>query len=142
LFKRVGIYDTVEIDDGEAAPKKARTKAMKVAGGGKKASRATSAGVKKARVKKSKGNKGWRDDKSSDKIIKKRPAASRPAMSVRPTPYNGGKIYFAKAKNAFRVYLRKRDRVEKQVHVGSADIGAKKSAWQYACGLIETDPRE
>ena len=77
----------------------------------------------------------------AQKMIKKRPASKRPPMTTKPTSYGKGKIYFTKAKNAFRVYVRSRDRVEKHVQVGEPTPANKASAWQYACGLIESDPR-
>jgi hypothetical protein len=79
----------------------------------------------------------WQTDPAAIAIMK-RPASNRPSYSEKPVAYKGGKIYFAAAKKAFRVYLKKQDLVEKHVAIGEPTKDNKKHAFQYACGLIET----
>ena len=71
----------------------------------------------------------------------KRPAKARPSYTEEPTPYKQGKIYFSKSKQAFRVYLKKTDRVDKAVKIQDQSKKRKNEAFQYACALIETDSR-
>ena len=89
------------------------------------------------------------------KKIAKKPAARNtgPARIIVPegtTPkphfksavhYRGGRIHFSKDKSAWRVYVRKKDKVEKTVYV---DHGCKveiAARWTVALNLINDDPR-
>ena len=73
----------------------------------------------------------------------RRPArADRPKPSKEPTTWLGGKIYFSKAKKAYRVYRRvPDDKVEESVPVDISDKSDKKAKWGACCALIESDPR-
>ena len=82
----------------------------------------------------------WWDDPEAIKLMKKK-VGGRPSLSDKPVPYKQGKILFSKLKKAFRVYLKKTDRVESTVKCKSLSSEAKKNAFNYSCGLIETDPR-
>ena len=83
---------------------------------------------------------------------KKRPAAALAAVvgagaevppepSFKPTDYKGGKIYFSKAKHAWRVYVRKRDRIEAQVKVNEEDDDEVNKRWKKCLKLIRHDKR-
>ena len=85
-------------------------------------------------------NYKWYNDPDAIKIMK-RPAAARPSYTDKPVEYKKGKIYFSKAKEAFRVYLKRTDRVERQVRVADRTKASMRDAFQYSCGLIESDPR-
>ena len=77
--------------------------------------------------------------------VLKRPAAShcaKPPPTKTPIAYNGCKIYYSEPKHAFRVYVRKEDRVEKFV----SQLDWKKPAlmkrrWADALKLIDDDCR-
>ena len=75
--------------------------------------------------------------------LMKRPArADRPRPSKEPTVWLRGKIYFSKAKKAYRVYRRlPDDKVEETVPVDISDKSDKKAKWGACCALIESDPR-
>ena len=92
--------------------------------------------------KKVKGKKQtmWWDDPKNIKLMNKK-VTGRPSWSEKPVSYKRGKIYFSRKKGAFRVYVRKTDRVESTVKWKSSSSDAKKNAFNYGCGLIETDPR-
>ncbi len=83
---------------------------------------------------------------------KKRPAAALAAVveagaevppepSFKPTEYKGGKIYFSKAKHAWRVYVRKRDRIEAQIKVNEEDRDEVKTRWKKCLKMIRHDKR-
>ena len=65
----------------------------------------------------------------------------RPLPTTSPTAYGGGKIYYSKPKNRFRVYTCVGDRIEKHVKVDTMDMNSMNEAWASACSLIENDPR-
>lgn len=84
----------------------------------------------------------WNADPIVAKLMKKKAKVARPAFSYKPVSHYGGKIYFAKAKRALRVYLRSpADKVEKHVHIIDDNKRGKAEAMTYACALIENDPR-
>ena len=63
-------------------------------------------------------------------------------MSRAPTKYNGGKIYYAKGKNRFRVYPRIGDLVEKVVNgLDWSKTRLMKKKWLEALAFIDNDPR-
>ena len=62
-------------------------------------------------------------------------------VSFKPTEYKGGKIYFSKAKRAWRVYLRKRDRVESTVKVDTKDKADVDARWSKCLKIIRHDKR-
>ena len=66
---------------------------------------------------------------------------ARPPWSQNPTPYAGGRIYFSKLKNAYRVYLRKGDRIEKCVKANAGCDIDMADKFDICCSLIENDPR-
>jgi hypothetical protein len=72
-------------------------------------------------------------------LLKRPAAAVRPKFSEDPVAYRGGRIYFSKPKNAFRVYTRKADRIE--TTIGVADDADKLEKFQVACAMVEVDPR-
>lgn len=70
--------------------------------------------------------------------ILKRPAAcKRPKYKQKPAMHAGGRINFAAARGAFRVYLRKGDKVEETVQFQNDP----RTAFDYSCALIENDKR-
>ena len=81
---------------------------------------------------------------TKDKHVPKPIAAGRPALSLEPTAYAGGRIYFSNKKGVygtFRCYCRKTDVVEKTISVKSSSKKAKEDAWRLCCEAIENDPR-
>ena len=77
------------------------------------------------------------------KRLLKRPASKeRPKYAKKPTPYNGGKIYYSGPKSALRVYLRTPcDKVEQTVKIDGEGKADYERAWSIACAMIESDPR-
>ena len=69
------------------------------------------------------------------------PPCARPPMTERPCAYRGGKIYFSQRKFAFRVYKRRKDRIEQTIKVASETVAAKNVAWDAALTEIDKDPR-
>ena len=69
------------------------------------------------------------------------PAAERPPLSKLPTKYNGGTIYYAAGKHAFRCYKRVGDKVEKHIAIKEKTNKAMKAAWKLCCDTIDADPR-
>ena len=68
--------------------------------------------------------------------------SSLPPISKAPTAYGGGKIYYHKTKNTFRVYLRVGDKIESNVK--GLDWSNKKvmrATWLECCQRIANDPR-
>jgi hypothetical protein len=65
-----------------------------------------------------------------------------PKPRIVPTEYNGGKLYYSKAKKTLRVYLRKGDYLDKAKGVDHTDAKAFKKAWRWGLNLINTDTRE
>ena len=65
----------------------------------------------------------------------------RPPLSSTPTSYAGGKIYFSESKMAFRVYTRKRGKVETTIKLTSNSVASKRKAWALACAATEGDKR-
>ena len=74
-------------------------------------------------------------------LMKKPASGKRPSFSEKPTAYKGGKLNFKKSSRALRVYLRTTDKVEMTVSVGQMTESNKKTAYSYACALIEADKR-
>jgi hypothetical protein len=86
----------------------------------------------------------WNEDPAVKKLLaeKQKGKAKRPTFSSKPVTYRGGKIYFSKAKQSLRVYLRSpTDKVEKLVSIIDDTKKGKDAAMTYACVLIEKDPR-
>ena len=92
--------------------------------------------------------------KKVPKVAKKGPAVvafvvpkddKKPKVRFTPVHYKGGRIYWSKAKLAWRVYLRKEDAVEVTVHLGADPDTAEKShikkQWGKCLKAIERDPR-
>ena len=80
--------------------------------------------------------------KSMHEALLKKPAkVARPPQSQKPTAHAGGKIYWSKPKGAYRVYLRKGDRVDKCVPANVANESDMKHKFMIACALIENDTR-
>ena len=79
--------------------------------------------------------------------VDKKPACSeghdaKPKPSTKPTAYNGGRIYFKKGKNIFRVYKRSGDKIESTVT--GADPKKKTDfakAWKLSLKYIDDDTR-
>ena len=76
-------------------------------------------------------------------VLLKRPAkAPRPAFTIKkPIHHHGGRMYFAAAKKAYRVYRRKCDKVEKTIAVDPSDKADLKRKFIICCAMIENDPR-
>ena len=76
-------------------------------------------------------------------VLLKRPAkAPRPAFTTKkPIHHHGGRMYFAAAKKAYRVYRRKCDKVEKTLAVDPSDKADLKRKFIIGCAMIENDPR-
>ena len=74
-------------------------------------------------------------------LLKKPAKVARPPQSQKPTAHAGGKIYWSKPKGAYRVYLRKGDRVDKCVPANVASESDMKHKFMIACALIENDTR-
>ena len=127
-----------EVDDAMPIVKKRPAAAPKIAPKGASAPVAPKAVRKSAATSKSSGGVS----KSIHEALLKKPAkVARPAQSTSPTSHAGGKIYFSKPKNAYRVYLRAGDRIEKVVSANAAnkeDMGHK---FKICCALIENDKR-
>ena len=83
----------------------------------------------------------WYDDKDKLKILNKKAKTKRPKFAPTPVKHLGGKIHFSKARKALRVDKRKQDKVETNVALKSESAADKARAYNYACALIETDPR-
>ncbi len=83
------------------------------------------------------------DKEEMFKRLLKRPASKeRPKFAKKPTPYNGGKIYYSGPKSALRVYARTPDdKVEKTVKFDGEGKADYERAWSIACAMIESDPR-
>ena len=79
----------------------------------------------------------WKANPDAVKLLKRPAACVRPKFAKTPTHHAGGRIYFSKAKHAFRVYSRRKDRVEETVDFQDDE----RSAFRYSCALIEADPR-
>ena len=122
--------DTDGDDDREDAESSTAPKATK----GKKGKTAKPVGDPKAKAA---------DKEEMFKRLLKRPASKeRPKFSKKPTPYNGGKIYWSGPKGSLRVYARTPDdKVEQTVKVDGADKADHERAWSIACAMIESDPR-
>lgn len=63
---------------------------------------------------------------------------ARPPVRRVPTAWQGGKIYFSKAKHAFRCYKRRLDKIETTCRIGGR---AEQDAWDEALDRIVNDPR-
>ena len=84
----------------------------------------------------------WFEDPDKLKILKSKPKAKRPNFAKTPVAHLGGIIFSSKAKQALRVYKRTpHDKVETSVKFKSESPADKKLAYEYACALIENDPR-
>jgi hypothetical protein len=76
------------------------------------------------------------------RLLKRPAACARPAFSKTPTSHCGGKIYFANAKKALRVYLRTPvDKIEKYVGIDVDSKADRDNSWKLALAMIENDPR-
>ena len=65
-----------------------------------------------------------------------------PPPSMKPTSYNGGKIYYSKAQFKFRVYKVAGDRIEAgRVRVDFKDPKQTRVAWKKALAIIDGPPR-
>ena len=49
--------------------------------------------------------------------------------------------YFSKPMSAYRVYLRKGDRIDKRIKANTASKGDMQRAFNICCALIESDTR-
>ena len=69
--------------------------------------------------------------------------ATRPAYTIKKPTHHpwGGKIYFAKSKKAYRIYKRRKDKVETTVRVDLTDKADLKRKFAIGCAMIESDPR-
>ena len=65
----------------------------------------------------------------------------KPAMSLKPTAYGGGKIYFSQSKHCFRAYRRCGDKIERTCVISDDTPEAKARAWAMALRAIDEDPR-
>ena len=65
----------------------------------------------------------------------------RPAQTIEPTHYGGGKIYWSKPKGQYRVYLRFGDRVDKQLKANVDNPEDMRQKFSMFCALIENDTR-
>ena len=69
------------------------------------------------------------------------PRPGRPAQTIEPTHYGGGKIYWSKPKGQYRVYLRFGDRVDKQLKANVDNPEDMRQKFSMCCALIENDTR-
>ena len=69
------------------------------------------------------------------------PRPGRPAQTIEPTHYGGGKIYWSKPKGQCRVYLRFGDRVDKQIKADVDIPEDMRQKFSMCCALIENDTR-
>ena len=86
--------------------------------------------------------------KNPNAKVDKKPAScsegldAKPKPTTKPTAYNGGRIYFKKGKNIFRVYKRSGDKIESTVT--GADPKKKTDfakAWKLSLKYIDDDTR-
>ena len=66
--------------------------------------------------------------------------APRMPSEPQPTHFGGGAIYFDTKNERFRVYARKRDRIDRRFQWG-ATVESKLAAWQKACWVVMNDRR-
>ena len=96
-------------------------------------------------TKTSKGNALEKKRAELRKLLKRKAAKDRPNFNIKtykkPTHYKGGRIYFAKARRAYRVYRRMSDKVESWIPVNIDDKRDLKEMFQVGCALIEADRR-
>ena len=72
------------------------------------------------------------------------PCTDRPSLAYTPTEYNGGRIFYSQTKTkfgCFRCYVRKTDRVEKNMAIQSSGTRAAKACWGKCLDAIDVDPR-
>ena len=112
--------------------KKKKKQTKKDANRSKKDKKQTSE-KKKSRIAKH----DWKENEAAAKLLKRPASCPRPKFSTKPTQHGGGRLYFAKARHCFRVYLRSKDRIETTVPI----LDDQKAAFRYSCALIESDPR-
>ena len=69
----------------------------------------------------------------------KQPPVGRPALSIRPTAYRGGKIYHSETGKKFRIYDTIGDKVEGATRrYVPGDDSSMKQAWADACLRLES----
>ena len=66
---------------------------------------------------------------------------ARPCQSDKPTAHAGGKIYYSKAENTYRVKVRSKDRVDVKVRANFDDKKLMRERFQVCCAMIEHDKR-
>ena len=66
---------------------------------------------------------------------------ARPCQSDKPTAHAGGKIYYSKAENTYRVKARSKDRVDVKVRANFDDRKLMRERFLVCCAMIENDKR-
>ena len=94
-----------------------------------------------ASPKKSKTKSQTDKDAFYDNLFKKKPKSKRPKFCLKPTHHHGGKIYWMASTNQFRIYKRKRDRIDTRVRVIPNNAADAKRKFAISCAIIESDPR-
>ena len=74
-------------------------------------------------------------------LLAKPAKVARPPQSISPTTHAGGKIYYSKAENCYRVKVRRSDRVDVKLRAPLVDKKAMRDMFHVACAMIEGDAR-
>ena len=110
------------------------TQPMKAA----KQRRGKSSGVtKKTLEKKADKEKRWAD------LLKRKPKSKRPKYTkgTKSFKHYGGRIHYSDAKSAYRVYVRKGDKVEVTIAVNKEEPKDFQTKLDLSCAIIEDDAR-
>ena len=98
--------------------------------------------AKKTAKKKARGEKKKKGAKKGLATIVVAEKGKRPKPSYVPVHYKGGRIYWSKSKQSWRVYLRKEDKVEVCVYLGNdPDNERVEKQWRKCLKAIERDDR-
>ena len=76
-----------------------------------------------------------------EKLLAKPTKVARPCQSDKPTAHAGGKIYYSKAENTYRVKARSKDRVDVKVRANFDDRKLMRERFLVCCAMIENDKR-
>ena len=91
---------------------------------------------------KAKASKTVAERQERHRLLLSKPAkVDRPPQSISPTAHAGGKIYYSKAENCYRVKLRSSDRVDVKLRAPLADKKTMRDMFHVACAMIESDAR-
>ena len=74
-------------------------------------------------------------------LLAKPAKVARPCQSDKPTAHAGGKIYYSKADNCYRVKVRSKDRCDVKVRANFDDKKTMRERFRVCCAMIEYDKR-